>query len=105
MDIFQKEQMREAHEAESLRRRLLAAADFKAITETAAGRRFLRRLLAECGLMQAALYLHKDRPIDALEMAYHEGRRYIGRWLIGLFQDQPERYLQLLREQMDDEHV
>jgi hypothetical protein len=105
MDIFQQEQLREAHEAESLRRRLLACADFKAITETAAGRRFLRRLLAECGLMQSALYFHKDRPVDALEMAYHEGRRYIGRWLVGLFQDAPERYLQLLQEQMEDEQV
>jgi hypothetical protein len=103
MDLNHQEQLKANQELASKQAQILAATDFKTIIETAAGRRFLRRLLAECGLMQSSIYFPKDQAVDALAMAYHEGRRYIGRWLIGLFQDYPDLYLLLLREQFDDE--
>ncbi|MGD0961578.1 MAG: hypothetical protein ABSB19_17350 [Methylomonas sp.] len=102
MDSEQTEILTEPHQAALQTRQILASSDFKEVVASAAGRRFVRRLLAECGLMQSSVYFHADRPLDALEMAYNEGRRSIGRRLVGLFSDLPEQYLQLMREQMHE---
>lgn len=79
-----------------LREVLLANADFKAVIDTAEGRRFVRRVLAECGVHQCSF------SSDAGQMAFREGRRSVGLWLQSLFLEFPDQYLKLLGEQVND---
>ena len=85
------QQLLKEREAESLRRGLLAAADFRCIAGQPEGRRFIRRLLGECGVHQASF------TGEPLTMAYREGRRSVGLWLQALFDDCPHLYIRLLQ--------
>ncbi|MDD4915724.1 MAG: hypothetical protein PHW13_11890 [Methylococcales bacterium] len=91
MDIYEQEQAARRREAESLRRQRLADEDFRMLAELPAGRRFIRRLLGECGVHQSSY------AGDALGMAFREGRRSVGLWLQGLFADCPDAYICLLK--------
>lgn len=98
MDIRQQQQDYQQREDARRRREILAAADLKAVLESAEGRRFLRRLLAECGCGHSSF-----QGDGALVMAFREGRRSIGLWLQQQMADDfPERYLQLLTEDSND---
>ena len=91
MDSEAEQQLLKEREAESLRRGLLAAADFRCIAGQPEGRRFIRRLLGECGVHQASF------TGEPLTMAYREGRRSVGLWLQALFDDCPHLYIRLLQ--------
>lgn len=92
MDIHQEQA--ERLEADRLRRDRLAA-DFKRVAGLPAGRRFLRRLLGECGVHQLSF------GGEPLAMAFKEGRRSVGLWVQGQFAACPDLYIHLL--QMVDE--
>jgi hypothetical protein len=96
MDRIQQEQLKEQREAQRLQSELLAAADFKTLLCSAEGRRFLRRVLAECGVHQSSF------DTDIMRMSFKEGKRSIGLWLQSLFADCPDQYIQLLTEQSND---
>ena len=74
------------------REALLAEMDFKVLADTPEGRRFLWRLLAECGVH------HGSFGTDALSMAYREGRRSIGLFVQNMFRDMPDQYLLMLKD-------
>lgn len=92
--IYENQQRREAEEKRRLQA-LLEDSDFKAVIETPEGRRFLRRLLAECGIHRST-FAESDRLT-----AFLEGKRTIGLWLQNLFANYPEIYIQMLREDND----
>ena len=71
---------------------ILFTSDFKAVVNTPAGRRFLWRLLAECGVH------HSSFSIADQQMAYREGRRSIGLFVQSLFMQTPDLYLLMLKE-------
>ena len=96
MQIFQTDIEAERHAALA-RQKILHVSDFQTLLASAEGRRFLRRLLAECGVYRGSF------TGDALTSAFQEGRRSVGLWLMGLLAAFPEEYLQLLREQGLDE--
>lgn len=94
MNTLQEQQLiRETREAERKRQALMDAADFKTVIDTPAGRRFIRRVLAECGVHQSSF------SSDPLNMAFREGKRSMGLWLQSLFIDCPDQYIQLLKEE------
>lgn len=74
-------------------RAALQRADFRFVLASVEGRRFVRRVLSECGVYQTS-YVSGD----ALAMSYKEGRRSVGLWLQQLFVDCPDQYFQLLKE-------
>lgn len=62
------------------------------------GRRIVRHLLGEAGTYQTSF------STNALQMAHSEGRRDVGLRLLALIQEAcPERYLEMLTEQMKDD--
>ena len=91
----ERQQQRELAERKRLRA-LLADADFKALIETPAGRRFVRRVLSECGLHRGS-FAESDRLT-----AFLEGKRAVGLWLQSLFAEYPGLYIQLLQEGVND---
>lgn len=93
MNSVQSDPNRPEREAVRRRRELLETADFKAVTAAPAGRRFIRRVLAECGVHQVSFAGEESH-----RTAFREGRRSVGLWLQSLFEEQPERYLELLKE-------
>lgn len=97
MDIMQHEHSKQQREAAQQRRAILQAADFKAVLESAEGRRFVYRILAEGGIYQSSFNS------DPLVMAYNEGRRALALWLQSLFADCPELYLRLIQEKNTDD--
>jgi hypothetical protein len=102
MDIDEQDLAATEREAERLRRRVLAAADFRKIAELVEGRRFLRRLLAECGVHQSTFCG------EPLSMAFREGRRSVGLWVQGQFDGCPDLYIRLLQQteaELDELHV
>ena len=96
MDLQQQADLTAERAAARQQRELLEQADFKAVLSSTAGRRLLRRVLAECGV-----HLSSFNP-DPAQMAFNEGRRAIGLWLQSLFAECPELYLQLLTENRHD---
>ncbi len=89
--IAERQLQREAEERKRLRA-LLDDADFKAVIETPAGRRFVRRVLGECGT-------HRGTFAETERLsAFLEGKRSIGLWLQSLFAEYPGFYMQLLQE-------
>ena len=97
MDINEQEDIKQAQQQARLRQSLQAAADFSAVITTAEGRRFVRRVLAECGVHQCSF---SD---DALKTAFKEGRRSVGLWVQSLFLEFPDQYIKLLGEQVNDD--
>lgn len=97
MDVDEQEKRIAERDAARLREQILFDTDFKALANTAEGRRFLRRLLAECGVYQAT-FTAAAPDISA----YKEGRRSIGLWLLSLFENIPETYIQLITEKAND---
>lgn len=79
-------------EARRIREQILADEDFKAVASTVTGRRFIRRVISECGVYQSSFNT------DSSVSAFKEGRRSIGLWILTLFDETPETYLQLLTE-------
>jgi hypothetical protein len=78
--------------------RIIAEREFQAIADKPEGRRFLRRILAECRVM------HQCFNGDPQITAFNEGRRSIGLWLLDQFQVSPELYLQLLTDKLNDRY-
>jgi len=76
-----------------LREQILADTAFSTVANTPEGRRFLRRVLAECGIYQSS-FAKGEGDVTA----YREGKRSIGLWLLSLFDDIPETYIQLLTD-------
>jgi hypothetical protein len=90
---FYLSQKREQAEQSRLLQSLNDAKDLEALLTMPEGRRFLRRVLALCGL-GAISYV----PGDTHATAFKEGQRNIGLWLEAQLQAQPVLYLQLLTE-------
>lgn len=99
MDFYQQEQAKEEHDAAKLRRRVVSNGDFKTIIDMPEGRRFVRRVLGECGVHQSSMVF----PADGMTMAFREGRRSVGLWLQGLFAEFPDQYIRLLTEESRDD--
>ncbi|WKJ88765.1 hypothetical protein QZJ86_12105 [Methylomonas montana] len=96
MNTIEEQQIiKAAREAEHRRQAILDKTDFKAIIDTAEGRRFIRRVLAECGVHKLS-YNFTDTGSNT---AFKEGKRSIGLWLQSLFVDCPDQYIQLLKEE------
>lgn len=96
MNRIEEEQLlRETREAERQRQAILDASDFKAIVDTPEGRRFVRRVLAECGVHRLSFNFTDC----ATNTAFKEGKRSIGLWLQSLFEDCPDHYIRLLKEE------
>lgn len=69
------------------------ALDFKEVSGTVAGRRFLRRLLADTGVFRSTY------STDHSAASFNEGRRSIGLFILDEFeQHAPNHYLQMIRE-------
>ena len=83
------------HEASKKRDidRVNARNDFKSIASTAAGRRFIRALLAECGADQTGFIG------DAHAMYFKEGKRSVGAWVKAQYAEYPELYIKMLKEE------
>jgi len=94
--LTERQQQREIEERNRLRK-LLEDADFKAVIETHAGRRFVRRLLGECGTHRGT-FAESDRL-----SAFLEGKRAVGLWLQSLFAEYPGFYILLLQEGVSDD--
>lgn len=92
MAIEDEEDRRKQRDEEIRQRALLDAQDFEAIATLPAGRRLLKRLMAECGIYQSTF------TGDALTSAYQEGKRTMGLWLIEQFNPCPDLYIQLIKE-------
>ncbi len=73
-----------------------AEQDFVALAETPEGRRFLKRLLAECNVYQSTF------TGDALSSAHREGKRSVGLWALEQFNTCPDLYIQFLTEKTHD---
>ena len=89
--ISERRQQREIEERNRLRA-LLEDADFKAVIETPQGRRFVRRVLGECGTHRGT-FAESDRL-----SAFLEGKRAVGLWLQSLFAEYPGFYILLLQD-------
>lgn len=98
--LHEEQLLREAREADRQRREIQELSDFKSVIDTVEGRRFIRRVLAECGIHQTSF------TGDALTMSFKEGRRSVGLWLQSLFFDCPDQYIKLLKEEsnVSDSH-
>jgi hypothetical protein len=94
--LAERQQQREAEERKRLRA-LLEAADFKAVIGTPQGRRFVKRVLGECGVHRTTFNE------SAALAAYLEGKRSVGLWLQSLFAEYPGFYIQLLQEEVSDD--
>ena len=90
LDLAQK---REQAEKLRLLQSLTDAKDLETLLELPEGRRFFRRLLAQCGLGRISY-----TPNDSYHTAFLEGQRNVGLWVEDLLQSQPALYLQLLTE-------
>ncbi len=73
-----------------------AEQDFVALANTPEGRRFLKRLLAECSVYQSTF------TGDALSSAHREGKRAVGLWALEQFNTCPDLYIQFLTEKTHD---
>lgn len=96
MDIYEQQAQQEQQAEERRIKALLDDADFVAVLKATEGRRFVRRLLAECGIYRASF------TGDAQTTAFNEGRRHVGLWLTSLFDFHPDLYIQLLTEKEND---
>lgn len=92
MELTDNEKRIKQAEAKRIREQILADEDFKAVASTVAGRRFIRRVISECGVYQSSFNS------DSAVSAFKEGRRSIGLWMLTLFDEIPDTYLQLLTE-------
>lgn len=95
MDMHYTDERKKINDRESkrLREQQQDELDFKKLSETAEGRRFIRRLMDECGVYRIS-YAPEDHSLTA----YREGRRSIGLWLLSLFEELPDTYIKLLTE-------
>ena len=73
-----------------------AEQDFVALANTPEGRRFVKRLLAECSVYQSTF------TGDALSSAHREGKRAVGLWALEQFTPCPDLYIQFLTEKTHD---
>jgi hypothetical protein len=96
MDIYEQQEQQEEALLERQHKDALNNADFERVCKTPEGRRFVRRVLGECGVYQSSF------TGDAQTTAYREGMRSIGLWLVSLFDNCPETYIQLLTEKSND---
>lgn len=77
--------------------KLIAERDFKWLADRIEGRRFMRRIFSETGVYQS-VFSH-----DPVIMAYQEGRRAVGLWLLEQFADNKEQYVKLLTDRGQDD--
>jgi len=77
-------------------RRMIAERDFKWLAGRVEGRRFMRRLLQECGVYSPTF--SQDHGI----MSFQEGKRALGLWILEQFENEKELYIQLLTDKQDD---
>jgi hypothetical protein len=96
MDIYEQQEQQEEALLERQYRDALNQSDFEQVCKTTEGRRFIRRVLGECGVYQSSF------TGDAQTTAYREGMRTIGLWLVSLFDKNPDAYIQLLTEKSND---
>lgn len=68
--------------------------DFKEVASSKAGQVVIRTLLGECGVYRPSY----TAAIDPLAMAYHEGKRAIGLFILGLFESNPNLYIELMKK-------
>lgn len=71
--------------------------DFLEIARRPEGRRFIRRIVDQCGIMVNTF--SDNRSLND----YHAGRRSIGLWLLNEFDADAELYLQFLRDAKHDD--
>jgi len=95
MNIHESELQREQREETQEINRQIDEANFKAVAVTETGRKFMRDLLAQCGVYRTTF------TGDAQTTAFNEGARSIGLWLLDKFNDCPDLYLKLLTEKHD----
>ena len=97
ISLLAERQLQRENEERRRLRALLDDADFKAVIDTPSGRRFVRRLLGECGVHRTTFNE------SAALAAFLEGKRSMGLWLQSLFAEYPGVYVQLLQEGVKDD--
>lgn len=96
MDLYEQQDLKAQREQINKIQAYKDAQDFIDTASTLEGRNVLRRMLAECGIYRSSF---RDQ---ATAMAFAEGKRAIGLWLLEQFNACPDLYLQLLTEKQDD---
>lgn len=95
IDLQALERARALNEEEQKLDRLLEIDDFKFVMEDKRGRRFLWRLLAQCGVFRSS-YTGNN------ETFFREGQRNIGLAYMALIHEAcPEKYSLMLKEQKE----
>ena len=96
-DVFEIERERKAMALKQEADTLEALEDAQAVLETQEGRRFLYKLLADCGVWRSSFHT------NALAMAFNEGQRNIGLLLQArLLKASPGRFQTMLEEHSGD---
>ncbi len=86
-----------AAEARTALKRKQQIDDFKWLMAHAQGRRFVARLLEECGVHRTS-FNHSGSV-----MAWNEGRRHVGLFIMAeILEHTPKEYTRLLKEYADD---
>lgn len=74
--------------------------DVKSLMQTSFGRRVLRRILSEC-----RLYHSTSRGEDTNTSAFYEGRRSIGLFILSILQAEPQFYIMLQQEGLEEDLI
>jgi hypothetical protein len=85
-------QKNEADEARKLAQ-IKETNDFETLMTFPEARAFVNRLLEKCGVYQTSYNA------EALDMAYREGKRSIGLWILSQFNQCPNLYIELLKDE------
>lgn len=71
--------------------------DFKSVIDTPGGRRFIRRLLDQCGVHQSSF---SD---SAVKSAYLEGKRAVGILILDKLAEHKAEYIKIMIEEENDD--
>lgn len=82
--------IKEENELKRQVEQLQVDSDFYAVLNTAEGKRFVKRIIAECGVFNASFNA------DPLVMAFNAGRRQIGLNLLAQFDGKTDLYIDFL---------
>lgn len=69
--------------------------DFARLMATPEAQQFINELLDKCGVY------HTSYSTEPLAMAYREGKRSIGLWVLSQFNQHKELYIELLKNERD----
>lgn len=72
------------------------------IMQLPAGRRFLWEMLERCRIYQTTLAVDEDNRVDLAQLAFNEGERQLGLWLLGqMIEANPAAWLEMQQERLE----